>query len=478
MIYPRLKLARNLLRDDGIIFISIDNSEVSNLEKLCAEVFGTQNIVSLIANVNNPKGRSDDKFIATAHEHVLVVAKDILSLRTFGFEPPDNVTRRYNKTDGAGDLFREIDLRKTGDNDRREDRPNLFYYFYFNQTTGELYPSRSESIPQGYIQIAPFRDSGEEGNWRWGLETSKSNVQKLTAKFMPNRKIWGVAEKDLLADRDYVKPTSAWTFKEVNSERGSEQFVELGFEKEVFLRPKPSGLIEKILEFGTSRTDIQDIILDFFAGSGTTGQAVLSRNAIDGANRRFILVQVPETLSPDLPVQRKAIELCDALGRPRTIAEVTKERIRRAAKLVVSEHPKFVGDVGFRVLKTDSSNMLDVYYTPDTVAQTDLLGQVDNIRTDRSPEDLLFQVFVDWGLDLALPIAEEKIEGKQVFFVDTNALAACFDVGVTDEMVKAIAQLKPLRAVFRDSSYGTDSVKINVEQIFKLLSPETEVRSI
>src|ERR1019366_7807448 len=202
-------------------------------------------------------------------------------------------------------------------------------------------------------------------------------------------------------------------------------------------------------------------VLDFFAGSGTTGHAVLAQNALDGRIRRYILVQLPEPI---------------ATAGFSNIAEVCRERLRRAAAKVKAEKgsPLFGLDTGLRVLKIDTSNMRDVYYTPDALPQADLLAQVDNIRPDRTSEDLLFQVLVDWGLDLALPIGQETIAGKRVFFVDGTALAACFDSGVTDELVKEIAKRKPLRAVFRDASYGSDSVKINVDQIFRLLSPETE----
>lgn len=174
------------------------------------------------------------------------------------------------------------------------------------------------------------------------------------------------------------------------------------------------------------------------------------------------------------------MQLCKKLGLPPTVSELTKERLRRAIVKIKADSP-LIGpeiDLGFRVLKIDTSNMRDVYYAPDALAQGDLLAQVDNIRPDRTPEDLLFQVLVDWGLDLALPIAQETIAGKSAFFVDGNALAACFDTGITDELVKEVAKRKPLRAVFRDSSYGSDSVKINVDQIFRLLSPDTEVRSV
>jgi len=210
--------------------------------------------------------------------------------------------------------------------------------------------------------------------------------------------------------------------------------------------------------------------MDFFAGSGSTMHAVMAQNAEDGGKRRCILVELPEPLRP-LPTDGSTLK---------TIADICMERIRRAGSQIRAESSTIAPDldVGFRVLKIDTSNMKDVYYAPDAIKQADLLAHLDNIREDRTPEDLLFQVLVDWGVDLALPIATETLAGKTVFFVDGNALAACFDTDITEDLVKELAKHKPLRAVFRDSSYGSDSIKINVEQIFKLLSPSTEIKSI
>jgi adenine-specific DNA-methyltransferase len=230
----------------------------------------------------------------------------------------------------------------------------------------------------------------------------------------------------------------------------------------IFSNPKPLKLLRHLIQIAAG--DPESIVLDFFSGSATVGHVVMERNVADSGRRRFILVQLPE-----------ATERSDY----KTIAEIGKERLRRAGVKIKSEAVTARDlDTGFRVLKIDTSNMRDVYYAPDAVAQGDLLAQVDNIKPDRTAEDLLFQVLVDWGIDLALPIATEHLFDKQVFFVDTNALAACFDADLTDDMVKEIAKRKPLRVVFRDASYGTDSVKINVDQIFRLLSPDTEVRSI
>ena len=248
--------------------------------------------------------------------------------------------------------------------------------------------------------------------------------------------------------------------------------------QDIFSYPKPSALIERFINLAT---DPDDIVMDFFAGSCSTAQALFDVNKSQSVGkRRFILVQIPEPLSQDNVDHEAAIEFCRSINKPGNIAEIGKERIRRAGKKIKTENALTAPnlDIGFRVLKIDSSNMKDVYYAPDAVQQGDLLEQVNNIREDRTPEDLLFQVLLDWGVDLALPITQETIAGKQVFFVDGNALAACFETGINEEFVKALAARHPLRAVFRDAGFGSDSVKINIEQIFKLISPTTEVKSI
>jgi adenine-specific DNA-methyltransferase len=275
-----------------------------------------------------------------------------------------------------------------------------------------------------------------------------------------------------LFDNDtQVMPSVRFSYAQTSAN----QFNELFDGNRVFDNPKPLNDLKELVGYLTGP---DDLVMDFFAGSGTTGHAVVAQNADDGGQRRYILVQLPQTLDPDKEDEKIAATFLSSIGKALSIAEITKERLRRAFKRVRRDQPLLATDGGFRVLKIDTSNMREVYYTPDAVQQADLLGQVDNIRADRTPEDLLFQVLVDEGVDLALPIAKEIIFGKTIFFVDGNALAACFDSGVTDELVKEIAKRKPLRAVFRDASYGSDSVKINVDQIFRLLSPDTEVRSI
>lgn len=282
----RLKIAKNLLSEKGCIFISIDDNEMANLKLLCDEIFGYKNCLGIISNINNPKGRSDDKFIARAHEYILVYAKNSDFTTWFGFEPTEEIIVRYNKVDSNGKKYREIDLRKTGENDLREDRPNLFYYFYYNEKTKDFFPSSEDKNLLGYIKIMPLRADGKEGNWRWGLNTAKKQINELIPKFMPARKIWGVMQKDFLENRDLVKPTSQWNFKDVNSERGSEVFINLGFDKKAFPKPKPVGTILRCIQLCSHKSSI---ILDFFAGSGTTGQAVMELNQQDGGHRKFIL---------------------------------------------------------------------------------------------------------------------------------------------------------------------------------------------
>lgn len=327
MVYPRLKVSRDLLGEDGVLFVSIDNNEVKNAIALCNDIFAEKNCLGVIANINNPKGRSDDKYVATAHEYILAYAKDIDKVVWYGFEPTDdNIVKRYNKIDENGKKYREIDLRKTGENDLREDRPNLFYYFYYNQITGDFYPSQDGNGRDGYIIIRPLREDGKEGNWRWGMTTALSQIDQLIPKFMPTRKVWGVMQKDYLEGRSLVKPTSAWTFKDVNSERGTEDFISLGFDKRIFPKPKPIGTIKRSIILAVKKDE--EIILDFFSGSATTAHAVMQLNAEDGGKRKFIMVQLPEATDEKSEAFKAGYK---------NICEIGKERIRRAGKKILEE---------------------------------------------------------------------------------------------------------------------------------------------
>jgi adenine-specific DNA-methyltransferase len=271
-----------------------------------------------------------------------------------------------------------------------------------------------------------------------------------------------------LSEARGLTPINFWDHEYAgNTDQGTLDLEKL-MPGKLFNNPKPVQLIKRVLEHAT---DPDALVLDFFAGSGTTAQAVMQLNAEDGGTRRFILVQLPEATDPNSAAQRAGYA---------TISDLTKERIRRSGKAILGESELISRslDIGFRVLKIDTSNMKDVYYAPDAVQQGDLVAHTDNIKDDRTPEDLLFHVLVDWGVDLSLPVNCETIAGKDVFFVDGNALAACFESEITEDLIKALAMRKPLRVVFRDRGYGSDSMKINAEQIFKYLSPTSELRSI
>lgn len=292
MMYPRLKLLHKLLADDGAIFISIDYREQANLKLICNEIFGSNNYITEIACINNPKGRSDDKYFATAHESIIVYRKTS-NFEIGGFEPEDKITKRYNKTDSQGRKYREIDLRKTGDEDLRENRPDMFYPFFYNKITDDIIVGKNEEeTPKDYIRILPMKSKDIEGRWRWGWDTSNSNVNSLIARYMPTKKQWGIFEMDYLDKKDVVTPTTNWNFKDVNSERGTEMFIKyLGFNKQDFPNPKPVGTIERVIKIATKPNDI---ILDSFSGSGTTAQAVLEINKKDKSNRKFILIEMED----------------------------------------------------------------------------------------------------------------------------------------------------------------------------------------
>ena len=471
MIYPRLKLAKSLLCDDGVIFISIDDNEVDNLKKICDELFGAENHQATISYVRKTSGKQDSTNFMKSTEFIVVYSKsDLWECRPLIAE--DNVTDRYNKADEDGRRYRETDLRKTGSGDRREDRPLMWYPFYYNADSEQLIVCEKENpeyIQKGYKEIWPIKPDGSEGRWRWGYSTALANLHFLVARIMPKYKAedkYTVYEKDYIdknGDVRTVKEHTSWDRKEFNSDNAMQEFKNLGFSNQLFPFPKSSALIKHIVYLANCE---DGIILDFFSGSGTTAQGILRQNAEDGSKRKFIMVQLPEKTEDKSEAKKAGYE---------TICEIGKERIRRAGAKIKEEYGLVANDldIGFRVLKVDSSNMKDVYYNPSQVGQQSLFDMTDNIKEDRTPEDLLFQVMLDLGVLLSSKIEEKVIAGKKVFNVADGFLIACFDSDVTEETVKAVAQEKPYYAVFRDSSMTNDSVATNFEQIFATYSPET-----
>ena len=376
----------------------------------------------------------------------------------------EEIAQNYKLKDKRG-RYRELELRNTHREFGKHNRRNLYYPFYVNGS-GQV----SLDSGPGFLPVLPVWEDGFEGCWTWGSEKARAQLDEVVAREIKGS--WKIFRKNYAEGEDgeatrQVK--SIWTDKIFHTEKGQSTFNELFQTREkIFQSPKSVDTIREIIRM-TTRKD--SVVLDFFAGSGTTAHAVLAQNAEDGGSRRFILVQIADQTPDDS-------EACKA-GFP-NVAEITKERIRRAGKKILegSNHTDWNRDVGFRMLKVDTSNMKDVYYRPDELKQADLLDVVDSVRAERTASDLLFQVLVDWGVDLTLPIRCETVQGKTVFFVDNNALVACFDTGITEDLVKELAKCEPLRVVFRDNGFASDAVKINVEQIFRQLSPGTDVKSI
>ena len=475
MMYPRLKLARNLLRDDGVIFISIDDNEQANLKRLCDEVFGEGNFCGIIHRRKNRKPHNAGNTMSLSYEFILVYYKsnhfklvqeysemNIDEKGNYAVYPViqgDKKERIYNFN--AGILVECKNFKKGLIKADRNEKLNI-----------EILdnPIIKDGILQNNIRIkGRFRLTNEDDRLEIAINEGRIYIN---SNGFPK-------EKRYRGEFDCKIANHHWDVEKGRNEDGNDEIKELFNLKSdnfIFNYPKPVNLIKKAM---TSVVGIDFVILDFFAGSSTTAHAVMQLNAEDGGNRKFIMVQLPEACDEKSEAFKAGYK---------NIAEKSKERIRRAGKKILEgqTHEGWNKDVGFRVLKVDTSNMADVYYTPDGVKQNDLLAAVDNIKPDRQPEDLLFQVLLDLGVDLSLPISKKIIQGKTVFFVNEQEilgkkeidLIACFDGGITEELVKEIAKTKPMRAVGKDNGFVSDSVKINAQQIFKQISPSTDIKAI
>lgn len=440
MLYPRLRIAKDFLSDDGAIFISIDDNEIRNLRMICDEVFGAGNFVSTIVWQKIHSTKNDARYFSENHEYALVYAKSISQFFLHLLPRTDDMNSRY----------------KNPDNDPRGP-----------WQSGDLVASGERSNGH-FIITSPI--SGKEFDVPQGKHWvySEENLRALVA----DNQIWFGADgtsfprkKRFLSDvQDGRTPNTMWLSEEVGHNQTATREVKAIFNDEkVFDFPKPVSYIKQMLIVGSSK---DAVIMDFFSGSGTTAHAVLQQNADDGGNRKYIMVQLPEETGTESGAFKAGYK---------TICDIGEERIRRAGKKIREESPLTTGelDAGFRVFRVDSSNMKDVYYRPKDYKQGQMNLFADNIKDDRTPEDLLFQVMLDLGVLLSSKIEETVIAGKKVFSVADGYLIACFDKDVTEETVKAIAQQHPFYAVFRDSGMATDSVMTNFEQIFETYSPKT-----
>ena len=445
MMYPRLKLARNLLKDDGIIFISIDDNEVHNLRKICDEIFGEDNFIEIFIwdKKNSAKGVPPKNMVVNIHEYVVCYGKSLNSKLLGEKRPEESFSNPDNDPRG---IWRQSNIKSTIENKNK--------FTIIDPTTGNEFSNYwafSKSTLFKMIKedrvIFPKKSTG--------LPKQKEFFKEFKNLYMPIKSHLGLFDAQSSSEREISKLLGS----------------------NIFPYRKPIDLIYKLISQSDNKNDI---ILDFFSGSATTAHAVMQLNSEDGGDRKYICVQIPENTDETSEAYKAGYK---------NICEIGKEKIRRAGKKIIednknSEAPKNLSklDIGFRVLKIDSSNMKDVYYTADTLTQENLFDTVENIKEDREPLDLLFGVLIDWGLRLNDKIEKRDINGKNVYIVDENKLVACFDDNLSEEFINELAKISKdediLKVVFKDSGFDSDDTKDNVEQIFKQLAPNTDIRAI
>ena len=476
MIYPRLKVARDLLTDDGVIFISIDDNEVENLQKVCDEVFGAINKIGLMTLMSNPRGSQNGKHLSYVHEYIFMYTKNISSLEIKGISKDESSLSEYKEVDNNGRKYRLLGLRKRGGAWKKEDRPNMFYPIYVNPNDGSCSLVKTDKY---LIEVIPQRPTGELSRWTWGKDKFLSEYNVLIGKKI-NRAgevdSWDIFRKDYIDSEDGVEKTTKvrtiWDEKETNYQNAKNEIKALFNNSEMFDYPKPTYIVNKLTSM--LYYDEEDIIIDFFSGSATTAHAVMKLNAEDGGNRKFIMVQLPEKTDEKSEAYKAGYK---------NICEIGKERIRRAGKKV-KEEAGLQGqnlDTGFRVLKLDTSNMEDVYYTPQEFTMASLFNE--NVKADRTNEDLLFQVMLDLGIELSVKIKNEELRMKNgqtitLHNVDDGYLMATFDRDIDESVITEIAKQQPVYFVMRDASAANDNVIDNFEQIFRHYSPDTSCRII
>lgn len=442
MIYPRLKVARDLLTEDGVIFISIDDNEVENLRKVSDEIFGESNFLATLSRRTKTGGGSASHYFAVENDFIIVYAKNIQTLPDMYAPFDEKYLKRYAYEDSIGKYFWDT----------------------MERSCTATIPYKIEA-PDGQLL---------EGNWFRSESRFLEDKRKGEIRFIKkDNGSWSVQFKQRMAEGKKVRTL----FSENEFKSSQNDLIKLGLEG-MFSFPKPVFLIHHILHAGSNK---DSIILDFFSGSSTTAHAVMQLNSEDEGNRKFIMVQLPEVTDENSEANKAGYK---------TICDIGKERIRRAGKkikeeliakqqengLFTEQEGKQTLDIGFRVLKLDSSNMQDIYYSPAEYDQNDLFSKTENVNPDRTSEDLLFQVMLELGATLDSKIEQIEIEGKTIYNVANNYLIACFDSEINDNVVTAIAKMQPQYAVFRDSSMADDSTATNFEQIFKTYSPNTTTK--
>ncbi len=453
MMYPRLRLASNLLRDDGVIFISIDDNEVTNLRRLCDEVFGEENFVAQVIVQTNPRGRTFDRFIAKTHEYLLVYTKNIDIDGLHEVPKDDKAISEYSKEDEHG-KYRLLELRNRNPVFNRSNRPLMFYPLYADPNKLDVSLSKTE---RHTVEIYPRNSQGEDGCWTWGLEKATKFTNLLVANHASTGK-WSVFRKDYLEGTSlFTKSKALWLDKEMNHENGKEMMGKL-FGKTPFDFPKSVDYIKKCLQLGTFGNEPQ-IVLDFFSGSATTAHAVMQLNAEDGGKRQFIMVQLPELTGND---------------EYKNICEIGKERIRRAGAKIKEQNADV--DVGFKVLKLDTSNLVKWDDTP--LASTDTAdlfnrmdGMIESIKKGRSDLDVVYEVMLKLGIPATYQVFENNLNGRKVYSIGEEGLVlVCLDGsngGITPEDVTAMCELSPAKIVAAEEAFKDDVALSNAFYISK-----------
>lgn len=446
MMYPRLKLARNLLTTDGVVFISIDDNEVHTLKKVCDEIFGEINFVAEIIR-EAIRGGSQSKNIRVSHDYLLCYSKKINDVQFTGYEVEG---AELNLEDEKGPYAKGRELNKWGAGSRREDSPSM--YFPVEGPNGE--------------EVYPVRNDGTDGRWRLGKEKMHKKVKDGDVIFEKRKNGSYIVYEKIRDNSPKIKQFTTLFSKDYLNAKGTETIKKVfKTERSYFDYVKPVELMYDLMVMAGVENDF---VLDFFSGSSSTAHSCIKYNADFGLNAKFIMVQLPEELPKESEAEKAGYY---------SIPNVAKDRIVKSADFVKEETHADI-DYGFRVYRLDESNMEDVYYKPQDYKQDNLELFADNVKPDRTADDLLAQVMLDWGLPLSLKIVRDTINGKQVFRVAENSLYACFDDNIDEDFAKTIAKEKPLRIVFRDSGFKNDTAKVNVKQLLKQLSPETEMKVI
>jgi adenine-specific DNA-methyltransferase len=473
MMYPRLKIARNLLRDDGVIFISIDSSEATNLRALMDEVFGGENFIGLLPTIMNLKGNNDAFAFSDTHEFTVVYAKfrDLCAVN----ELPVAEESLDDWDEDERGLFKRADtLRRTGQDASRERRPNGWFPVFI--TPQDTVYATDDDLPRtpDDVELWPTNEEGEELSWTWSKAKINDEPFNLIVVDGRNGKNIYKKQRPSLGDLPTSKPKSILYKPEYSSSNGTAEIGELFGSKVFDSPPKPRSLIRDFVIIGSAN---DSIVLDFFAGTGTTGHAVMALNASDGGTRKFILVQLPQPLDPENREQKTAADFCDSLDKPRTIAELTKERLRRAGEKIKTGNSTFNGDIGFRVFKLDSSNIQA--WEPDrNDLATSLFDATEHLKSDRTEQDILFELLLKLGLDLTVPMETRNIADKTVYSIGAGVLMVCLADKIASAEVEALStgivawhtELAPVgdtQLVFRDSAFADDAAKANCTAILQ-----------